>query len=84
MSGYEVEQDEILASLANSDFLEQLEDKDNTNSGKDTINTDKATAEQRTEVPTPLKGENNLKNHSTDTIHMEIDVLTKKARTSIQ
>ena len=28
MSGYEVEPDEILVALANSDFLEQVEDKD--------------------------------------------------------
>lgn len=34
MSGYEDKQDQILASLASSDFLEQVEDKDNTNSGK--------------------------------------------------
>ena len=45
MSGYEAEQDEILAALANSDFLEQVEDKDNTDSGKDTVNLDKATVE---------------------------------------
>ena len=45
MSGYEAEHDEILANLANNDLLKQVEDKDNTNSGKDTINLDKATAE---------------------------------------
>ena len=44
-----------MVALANSDFLEHVEDKDNTDSGKDTINPDKATIEQRTEVPTPLK-----------------------------
>lgn len=58
MSGYEVEKDEILVSLANSDSLEQVEDKDNIDSGKDTINLDKATTEQRTKVCIPLKGEN--------------------------
>ena len=45
MSGYEAEQDEILVALANSDFLEQVEDKDSTGSGKDTINVDKANIE---------------------------------------
>ena len=84
MSDYEVEQDEILASLANSDFLEQVENKDSTNGGKDTINPDKATAKHRIEFPTPLKGEKSLKRHSTYTSDMEIDVSTKRSRTSTQ
>ena len=78
MSGYEAEQDEILDSLANSDFLEQVEDKDNTDTRKHTVNPDKDTAEQKTEIPTPLKGEKSLKRNSTDIANMEIDVSTKR------
>lgn len=48
------------------------------------MNLDKAAIEQRTKVPTPLKGEKSLKRHSTDTIDMDIDVSNKKARTSAQ
>ena len=84
MSGYVAKQDEILAGLANTGFLEQVEDKDNTDNGKETVNLDKAIAEHRTEVPTPLKWEKSLKRHSTNTIDMEIYVSTKRARTSTQ
>ena len=73
-----------MAALVNSDFLQQVEDKDSTDSGKDIINPDKATAEKKTKVPTPLKGEKSLKRHCTDTTDMEIDVSTKKARTFTQ
>ena len=48
------------------------------------VNPDKDVTEQRTEVPTPLKGEKSLKRHSTDTVDMDIDVSSKKARTSAQ
>ena len=82
MSGYEVEQDEVLVALASSDFLEQVEHNDSNGSDSNMVNLDKATTEQRTEVPTPLKGEKSLKRHSIDTTSMEIDVLVKKDRTS--
>ena len=45
MSGYEVEQDEILVALSNTDFLEQVEDKDNIDSGKDIVNPNKGIVE---------------------------------------
>ena len=48
------------------------------------VNPNKDAIEQRTKVPTPLKGEKSLKRHSTDTVDMEIDVTNKKARTYAQ
>lgn len=41
LSGYEVEQDEVLAALANTDFLEQMGDDDNNSSSSERINKDK-------------------------------------------
>ena len=41
LSGYEVEQDEVLVALANTDFLEQTRDDDNNSSSNDRINPDK-------------------------------------------
>ena len=84
MSGYEAEEDEVLAALANSDFLEQVEDNGRNGSDSNMVNPDKDVTEQRTEVPTPLKGEKSLKRHSIDTVDMDIDVSNKKAKTSTQ
>ena len=42
LSGYEAEQNEVLATLANTDFLEQMGDDDNNSSSSDRINPDKA------------------------------------------
>ena len=84
LSRYEAEEDEVLVALANSDFLEQVEDNGSNGSGSNMMNLDKDATEQRTEVPTPLKGEKSLKRHSTDTIDIEIDVSNKKARTFAQ
>lgn len=45
LSGYE---DEVLATLANSDFLEQVEDNDSNGNDSNMVNPDKATTKQRT------------------------------------
>ena len=84
LKGYDAEQDEVLASLANTDLLEQIEDGDRSNNNIERNNPDKATKKQQVEVPTPLKGEKSLKRHSTDTADINIDVATKKPRISIQ
>ena len=55
LSGYEVEQDEVLDSLANTDFLEQMGNDDNNSSSSDKINPDKVVEGHGTKVPTPLK-----------------------------
>ena len=47
-SGYEAQEDEVLATLANSDFLEQVEDNDSNGNDSNMVNPDKATTKQRT------------------------------------
>ena len=41
LSGYEVEQDEVLVALANTDFSEQMGDDDSNSSNSDRVNLDK-------------------------------------------
>ena len=79
LAGYEAEQDEVLATLANTDLLEKMGDDDIHSSSSDRINLDIVA-----EVPTPLKGEKSLKGHSIDTVDMEIDITTKKPRVFVQ
>ena len=82
--GYDVDQDEVLVALANTDLLEQIEHGDRNNSSSERSNPGTATKNQEAEVPTPLKGEKSLKRHSIDTIDMDVDVVTKKPRMSMQ
>ena len=83
LKGYDVNQDEVLATLANTNIFEQLEIGDTSSNSSERSNPDKATDNQ-TEVPTPLKGEKSLKRHSTETEDMDVDLVTKKPRMSIQ
>ena len=84
LKGYEAEQDEVLATLANTDLLEQMGDDDRHSSSGDIINLDKVVEGQNTKVPTPLKGEKSLKGHSINIADMEIDITTKKPRVFVQ
>ena len=84
LKGYEADQDEVLATLANTDLLQQMGDDDRHSSSSDKINPDKIVEGQNTKVPTPLKGEKSLKRHSTDTVDMEIDITTRKPRVFVQ
>ena len=84
LSGYEAEEGDPLDGVANSDFLEQIADNGSNGSDSNMMNPDKAATKQRTKVPTPLKGEKSLKRHSIDIVDMDIDVSSKKARTSAQ
>ena len=38
LKGYEADQDEVLAALANTDFLEQMGDTDNNDSSNERVN----------------------------------------------
>ena len=82
--GYDVDQDEVLVALANTDLLEQLEVGDRNNSNSERNNTDEAVKNNHVEVPTPLKGEKSLKRPSTDTDDMDVDLVTKKPRMSMK
>ena len=84
LKGYDVDRDEVLVALANTNLLEQLEVGDRNSSNSERNNPDEAAKNKQTEVPTPLKEEKSLKRHSTDTADMDVDVVTKKPRMSMQ
>ena len=77
--GYEVEQDEVLVSLANTDLFEQVEVGYGSSNSSEKSNQGRTTYKQ-IEVPTPLKAEKSLKRHSADTMDMDEDVATKRPR----
>ena len=79
--GYDVEHDEVLAALANTDLFEHIEVGNGSSSNGDKDSQDKATRKQ-IEVPTPLKAEKSLKRHSTDTMEVDEDASTKRPRLS--
>ena len=83
LKGYDANQDEVLATLANTDLFEQLEVGDRSSNNSERSNPGKATYNQ-IEVPTPLKGEKSLKRHSAETVDMDEDLVTKKPKMSIQ
>ena len=80
--GYDVDQDEVLVALANTDLFEQLEVGDRSNNSSERSSLGKATDNQ-TKVPTPLKGEKSLKRHSVETVDMDEDLVTKKPKMSM-
>lgn len=82
--GYDADQDEVLVALANTNLLEQLEVGDGNSSSSERNNTDEAAKNKQAEVPTPLKGEKTLKRPSKDTDDMDVDLVTKKPRMSMQ
>lgn len=81
--GYDANQDEVLVALANTDLFEQIEFGDRSSNSSERSNPGKATDNQ-IEVPTPIKGEESLKRHSAETVDMDMDVVTKKPRISVQ
>ena len=81
--GYEAEQDEVLAAIANTDLFEQVEVGDGNSNNNEKSNQERAIVKQK-ELPTPLKAEKSLKRHSADTMEMDEDVATKRPRISEQ
>ena len=67
--GYDADQDEVLAALANTDLFEQIEVGDGNSSSSKRSNPGKATKNQEAEVPTPLKGDKSLKYDPKRVIH---------------
>ena len=84
LKGYDADQDELLATLANTVLFEQIEVGDRSSNKSERSNPSKATKNQEAKVPTPLKGEKSLKRHSTEIVDMDMDVVTKKPRMSMQ
>ena len=81
LRGYEVEHDEVLDALANTDLFEQIEVGNGSSNNSERDSQDKASGKQ-TEVPTPLKVEKSLKRHYVDTMEVDEDVSTKRPRLS--
>ena len=79
--GYDVEHDEVLATLANSDLLEQVELGNGSNNNGDKSNQNQAIIKQ-TEIPTPLKAKKSLKRKSIDTMEVDEDAYTKRPKLS--
>ena len=79
--GYDVEHDEVLATLANSDLLEQVELGNGSNNNGDKSNQNQAIIKQ-TEIPTPLKAEKSLKRPSADTMEVDENTFVKRPRLS--
>lgn len=79
--GYDTEHDEVLAALANTDLLEQVELGNGSSSNGDQSNQNQALIKQ-TEIPTPLKAEKSLKRQFADTMEVDEDASTKRPRLS--
>lgn len=81
LRGYEAEHDEVLAALANTDLFEHIEVGNASSNNSERDDEEKA-ARKQTEVPTPLKAKKSLKRHSIDTMEVDENVSTKRARLS--
>ena len=68
--GYNAEHDEVLAALANTDLLEQVELGNGSSSNGNQSNQNQIVNKQ-TEIPTPLKAKKSLKRQSVDTMEVE-------------
>ena len=79
---YNADPDELLSALANCDFLEPITSIEFTDNTSNADKVDKATIAHGTEIPTPHKGEKYLKRQSADTIDMEVDTPSKRAKIS--
>lgn len=79
LSGYEVEHDEVLVALANTNLFEQVEIGDGSSNNSERNSLGKDTCKQA-EVHTSLKVEKSPKRHFADTMDMDEDVATKRPR----
>ena len=77
--GYDAEQDEVLAALANTDFLEAIESVNGSNNEHDQNAKDQQTVSQ-TQIPTPYKVEKSLKRPSADVMEVDQSTSTKKPK----
>ena len=79
--GYDVEHDEVLAALANTDLLEHVELGNGSSSNGDQSNQNQEAIKQ-TKIPTLLKEEKSLKRPSADTMEVDENTSTKRPRLS--
>jgi len=77
--GYDVEQDEVLDTLANTDFHEAVESVNGSSDEQDQKDQDQQTVSQA-QIPTPYQVEKSLKRPSTDIMEVDPGASTKKHR----
>ena len=79
LKGYDAEQDEVLAALANTNLLEQIE-CGNGSSNNQNQNTQDQQPIKQAQIPTPFKVEKSLKRPSADTMEVGENTSVKKPR----
>ena len=77
--GYDVEQDEVLVALANTDLLEQIECVNGSSNNQNQSTQDQQTVNQA-QIPTPFKAEKYLKRPSADTMEVDENIFVKMPR----
>ena len=77
--GYEAEQDEVLAALANIDFLEQIESVNGSKNNHNQSIQDQQIVNQA-QIPTPFKAEKSLKRPSADVMEVDENTSVKRPR----
>ena len=77
--GYEAEQDEVLASLANTDFLETVESANGSSDEQDQNAQDQQAISQP-QIPTPYQVEKSLKRPFADIMEIDPGTSSKKPR----
>ena len=77
--GYDVERDEVLATLANTDLLEKIECGNGSSNNQNQSTQDQQTINQA-QIPTPFKVEKSLKRSSADTMEVDENTSVKKPR----
>ena len=77
--GYEAEQDEVLAALANTDFLETVDSANGSSDEQDQHAQDQQATSQP-QIPTPYQVEKSLKRPSTDIMEIDPGTSSKKPR----
>ena len=77
--GYEAEQDEVLAALANTDVLEAI-DSENGSSSEQEKNPQDQQATSQPSIPTPYQLEKYLKRPAADVMEIDPGSTSKKPR----
>ena len=77
--GYDAKHDEVLAALANTDLLEQIELGNGSSNNRNQSTQDQQPIKQ-TQIPTPLKAEKSLKRPSVNTMEVDENTSIKRPR----
>ena len=77
--GYDVEHDDLLVALDNTDFLETIESANGSSNDQDQDNQDQQIVSQA-QIPTPLKIEKSLKRPSVDVMEVDQNTSAKKPK----